>query len=168
MKKRVIEGYALLLAILAITILTILLLAARSLWETEIRRDLEEELIFRAGQYVDAIVKHIKKNNNQYPENLEILYEKNYIRKQYKDPMSDSGTWNVVMQPSTAGSKKLFVVAPAYVPKMRTQARIIGVSSTSRADSFQVYRGKKQYHEWAFYLGEKVEEDMPPLEFIGF
>ena len=162
------KGYALLLAILAVTVLTILVLAARSLWETETRRDLEEELIFRAEQYVNAIKRYIKANNNQYPENLEILSEKNYLRKQYADPMSESGIWNIVMQPVNAGSKKLFVVAPAYVAKMRNRARLIGVSSTSRLDGFRVYRGKKQYHEWAFYIGEKVEEDMPTLEFIGF
>lgn len=168
MKKKSKNGYALLLAILAVTVLTILVLAARSLWETEIRRDLEEELVFRAEQYVRAIRSYLKENNNQYPENLEILAEKNYLRKPYADPMSESGTWNIVMQPATAGSKKLFIVAPAYLAKMSNRARIIGVSSSSRSDSLRVYRGKKQYHEWAFYFGEHAEEDMPSLEFIGF
>jgi type II secretory pathway pseudopilin PulG len=168
MKRQSEKGYALLLAILAVTILTILALAARSLWETEVRRDLEEELIFRAEQVVTAIKMYIKQNNNQYPENLEILAEKRYLRKLFPDPMSESGIWNIVMQPATAGSKKLFIVAPGYLAKMNNRARIIGVSSTSRAEGFRVYRGKKQYHEWAFYFGENVEEDMPVLEFIGF
>ncbi|MCK4835030.1 MAG: type II secretion system protein [Candidatus Aminicenantes bacterium] len=162
------KGYSLLAAILAITIFSILVLAARAHWETEIRRDLEEELIFRARQYVIAIERYVKKNHNRYPENLDILLKKKCIRKKYPDPMSESGTWNIVMRSLKAGTKKLIIVPEEYLGKLRGRARIIGVCSTSRAESYREYRKKKQYHEWAIYLGEKVEEEMPKLEFINF
>lgn len=162
------QGYALLLAIIAITIFSIFLLAARELWETEISRDLEEELIFRARQYVQAIQKFMKKNNNLYPQDLDILYEKKFLRKRYDDPMSEEGRWNVVMQPTTPGKKTLLIVPEEMVSNYVRRARIIGVSSTSTAESFLEYRKKKNYHEWAFYLGEKVETDMPELKFINF
>lgn len=155
-------------AIFAVTIFSILALAARAHWETETRRDLEEELIFRAGQYVTAIENHIKKNNNRYPQNLDILVEKKFLRKRYPDPMTESGSWNVVMQSVQTGSKKLLVVPEEYVEKMLNRARIIGVCSTSRGESYREYRKKKQYHEWAFYVGEKVEEEMPKLEYLYF
>ncbi len=56
------KGYSLLVAIFAVTIFSILILTARAHWETEIRRDLEAELIFRGRQYVIAIEKYMKKN----------------------------------------------------------------------------------------------------------
>ena len=162
------KGYSLLAAIFAVTVFSILALAARAHWETEIRRDLEEELIFRAGQYVQAIESYIKKNNNQYPQSLDILVEKRFMRKRFPDPMSESGTWNIVMQSIQSGSKKLWVVPEEYVEKMLNRARIIGVCSSSRSESYREYRKKKQYHEWAIYLGEKVEEEMPKIEFLYF
>ena len=162
------RGYSLLAAILALTIFSILAMAARAHWETEIRRDLEEELIFRAGQYVLAIENYVRQNNNQYPRNLDILVEKKLIRKRYTDPLSESGTWHIVMQSIRAGSKQLMVVPEEYIDKLLDRARIIGVCSTSRAESYREYRKKKQYHEWAFYLGEKVEEEMPRIEYLFF
>lgn len=162
------KGYSLLVAIFAVTIFSILILTARAHWETEIRRDLEAELIFRGRQYVIAIEKYVKKNNNLFPPNLDVLFEKKFIRKLYPDPMSESGIWNIVMQSSRAGSKKLLIVPEEFVSKMLAQARIIGVSSTSTAESYQEYRKKRQYHEWAFYLGEKPEDEMPKLEFVNF
>lgn len=162
------QGYALLLAIIAITIFSIFLLAARELWETEITRDLEDELIFRARQYVQAIQQFMKKNNNLYPQDLDTLYKKKFLRKRYKDPMSEEGQWNVVMQSSTPGKKELLIVPEELVSNYLSRARIIGVSSTSPLESFREYRKKKNYHEWAFYVGEKVESDMPELKFINF
>jgi hypothetical protein len=81
--------------------------------------------------------------------------------------MTESGTWNIVMRPIKAGSKQILIVAEEFVPKMLVSARIIGVCSTSTGESYREYREKKQYHEWAFYLGEKVEEEMPELKFIN-
>lgn len=160
------KGYALLVAIIALNILTILLLAARTLWETEIRRDLEEELIFRARQYVQAIEQYKKKNNNMDPKDFKTLVEKKFLRKLYQDPLSDSGTWDVVMQPKFTGNKTLMVVPEEMVPQYLYQARIVGVISTCPEESFKVYRKKTKYNEWAFYVGEDEEKDMPQLKFI--
>jgi type II secretory pathway pseudopilin PulG len=169
------RGYSLLIAIIAVHLVAILLLMGRSMWETTIQRDLEEELIFRGRQYVTAIDLYRKKNNNLYPTNLEILFEKKFIRKLFKDPMSESGKWNLVLQPGTAGRRTLLIVpeelAAAYFSPTRKvgrqPARLIGVSSSSCEEGFRVYRNKKKYCEWAFYIGEKPDKEMPPLKFIS-
>ena len=83
------RGYVLLTAIIAINIFAILAMAARSMWETEIQLDLEAELLFRARQYKTAIEMYTKKNLNLSPQNLEILHEKKFLRKLFKDPMCD-------------------------------------------------------------------------------
>ena len=161
------SGYALLAAVIAVAIFSVLILAARNMWETEIRRDLEEELIFRARQYVTAIELYKKKNTNLHPQNLEVLLEKKFIRKLFKDPMTESGVWNVVMRGGRGGKSALLIVPEELVPQYISRAMIIGVCSTSPEEGFREYRKKKKYNEWAIYLGEQVDKDMPELKYVG-
>ncbi len=165
------KGYSLLLAIIALNIFAIFMLMARTMWETEIQRDLEAELLFRARQYKNAIEFFAKKNNNLYPKDFEELYEKKFLRQEYKDPMSIDGEWHIVMQgpvPGGTGKKKPLLVVPMdMLPQYITKARIIGVVSTSPEEGFREYRKKKRYSEWAVYVGEKAEKEMPELKFVA-
>lgn len=162
-------GYALLTAILAVNLFAVLALKARSMWETEIKRDLEEELIFRARQYVMGIDLYMKKNPNQFPQNLDELAEKKFVRKRFKDPMSLEGKWNLVMEGGSDNrDKKTLLIVPEDMAKdYISRARIVGVCSTSCEEGFLIYRKKKKYCEWAIYLGEDDTKDMPELQFIG-
>ncbi len=161
------KGYALLTAIVAVNIFAILALTARSMWETESQLDLEEELLFRARQYKTAIELYLKKNINVYPNDLKILYEKKFLRKLFKDPMTESGEWNIVMRGGIGGKKGLLLVPEEMVEQYITKARIVGVCSTSIEEGIREYRGKKRYSEWAVYVGEKLDKDMPDLKFVG-
>jgi len=160
------KGYALLTAIAAINIFAILALTAHSMWETEIQLDLEDELLFRARQYKIAIELYLRKNINVYPRKLEDLYEKKFLRKLFTDPMSESGKWNFVMRGGTGGTKGLLIVPEELLEQYLTKARIIGVCSTSPEEGIRVYRGKKRYSEWAVYVGEKLDKDMPELTYV--
>jgi hypothetical protein len=161
------KGMALLWAVIAVNIFAILSLMARSMWETEIQRDYEEELLFRARQYRMAIEFYVKENNNLYPRDFDVLYEKKYLRQLFKDPMSDDGKWNYVMRGGTSGKDDLLIVPEEYLPQYIDTARIVGVASTSPDEGFREYRGKKRYSEWAVYVGEQVDKEMPELKFIG-
>jgi hypothetical protein len=160
------KGYVLLTAIAAINIFAILALTAHSMWETEIQLDLEDELLFRARQYKTAIELYLKKNINVYPRDLKDLYEDKFIRKLFKDPMSESGKWNLVMRGGTGETKGLLIVPEELKEQYLSKARIIGVCSTSVEEGIRVYRGKKRYCEWAVYVGEKLDKDMPELTFV--
>ena len=85
------SGYVFIGAVIAVNIFAILILAARNMWEAEITRDLEAEYLFRARQYKTAIELYVKNNNNLYPTNFEDLYKKKFLRKEYKDPLSETG-----------------------------------------------------------------------------
>ena len=162
------KGYALLTAILAVAIFTVMMMKARTLWDTELQRDLEQELIFRGGQYVTAIELFRRKNLNKFPQSLDELYEKNFLRRRFKDPMTMEGKWNIVMQPGTPGRKQALLVVPEeMVAGYISRASIIGVCSTSCEEGFRQYRKKKKYCEWAFYLGEQVDKEMPELKFVA-
>ncbi len=168
------QGYMLLVAIIAVHILAILLLMARAIWETEVMRDLEEELIFRGQQYVTAIELYQKQNSGLPPKNLKVLAEKNFLRKEFKDPMSESGDWCVLVSPGKAGDKTLVIIPPEMTKSEDILAtlnmpagKIVGVCSSSCEEGFREYRKKKKYCDWAFYVGAKLEEEMPPLKKFG-
>lgn len=160
-------GYSLIIAIIAVNVFAVLTLMARSMWEAEIARDLEEELIFRGRQYVTAIEMYKAKHTNLFPQDLEILYAEKFLRKLYPDPMTESGEWNIVMQGTTGGKKSLLVVPPELLGKYLSKGQIIGVASTSAGEGYREYRKKKRYSEWAFYVGEDPEKDMPDMTFVG-
>jgi hypothetical protein len=74
---------------------------AAQAWSVVWRRDSEEELIFRANQYVDAILLYKKDHGGQFPTNLEDLMEigprqVRYIRKLFKDPVNPDGQWGLL------------------------------------------------------------------------
>ncbi len=162
------KGYALLTAVLAVAIFSVMIFKARAMWETEIQRDMEQELLFRARQYVIAIEMFRKKNPNMFPQSLDELYEKKCLRRRFLDPMTKEGKWNVVMRSGVPGKDKnaLLVVPEDMLPEYVRTASIIGVCSSSCEEGFMIYRKKKKYCEWAVYLGEKLDKEMPELKFV--
>lgn len=166
-KKKFNKGYALLLAILAINIFAIFMLRARSIWETELQRDLEEELLFRGKQYVTAIENYMKKSMGAPLKNLDELVEKKFLRKRYKDPMTNGEKWNVVMRSNSSGKEELMIMSEDMMAQFFGQATLVGVASTSCEEGFKIYRKKKKYCEWAIYSGGLINKEMPELKFIG-
>ena len=133
----------------------------------EIKREMEQELIFRGKQFVYAIEKYMKKTKVPLKD-FDTLLEKRFIRKLYLDPLSETGKWKIVMQSSKAGSRggKLLVVPEDLVTIYLSKAKIIGVCSTADDVGYYEYRSKKNYNEWAFYVGAKENKEMPELEFV--
>ncbi len=161
------NGYALITAIIAINIFAIFSLMAASMWQREIARENEKELIFRGNQYVKAITNFRKKYPNTFPQDIEILEKEKFIRKLYKDPVNESGEWNYVIKSRNVNNKALLIITPDLLSKYIKSYSLVGVSSGSVDESYIEYRGKNRYDEWAFYFGQKIDQDMPPLKFIN-
>lgn len=159
------NGFLLITAAVAVLLLTIFMMISLPVWETELQRELEEELIFRGRQYVRAIELYLIKHPNLYPKNLEVLHVEKCLRKLYKDPMTENGTWDLVYQAMGQGQKKLIVVPEELAGDFEGRGTLVGVCSTSPEAGFREYRGKKKYNEWAFYVGEKENADMPELQY---
>jgi type II secretory pathway pseudopilin PulG len=160
-------GYVMILLMIALAVLAVFMLMAVPLWQTEMRREAEEELIFRARQYVNAIGFYVKSHNNLYPQSFEILHLEKFLRQLYADPVSADGRWDMVFMDTTAGEAKYLVVPANLAGAYFSRAVLVGVCSTSPETAFREYRGKKKYNEWAFYLGEKEDEKMPELQYEG-
>ena len=96
------SGHLLITLMVALMVLAILLGVAFQQWSIINRRDLEQELIFRGGQYVDAIIKYRTEHAGALPTDLEQLYQPGprglrYIRKLFKDPFDyDEEGWGLL------------------------------------------------------------------------
>jgi len=85
------KGYILITLMMMASIIVILLAVVLPQMSQQIRRDREMELIHRGVQYSRAIRRFYKKNG-RYPVRLEELENTNnirYLRKRYKDPVTD-------------------------------------------------------------------------------
>ena len=93
------EGYNLAMLIVAITILNIMVAVALPLWSYVIRRDREEETIFRGLQYAEA-VRVFRQRNGRYPASLEELVkvEPRSIRQLWTEPLSEDGEFGLVIE----------------------------------------------------------------------
>ncbi len=92
------SGYALLLVLIAVTLLSIALAAAVPAIKTQIRREQEIELQHRGDQYVKAI-KHYYHKFGRYPASIEQLESTNnlrFLRKRYKDPVTGKDDWRII------------------------------------------------------------------------
>jgi type II secretory pathway pseudopilin PulG len=81
------RGYAMAALLVGLAVMGILLSAAMPVWRTMVKREKEEELVFRGQQYARAIGLFQRKYANAYPPSLDVLVEQKFLRKKYTDPM---------------------------------------------------------------------------------
>lgn len=126
-----------------------------------LRRDKEEELLFRGRAYMRAI-RQFQMQNRRYPTNLKELSgsrdQRSYIRQLYKDPMT--------------GEDFTLIYTP--------ERQIAGVASASMAPPFrrtdfeselQDFEKAKTYADWKFQADKFAKqtseaEAAPPVPFM--
>jgi type II secretory pathway pseudopilin PulG len=71
------------------------------LWSTQVRREKEEELLFRLGEFRRAIIGY-QADHNQLPKTLKDLLEdrtqlqrRRYLRRIYPDPFTGKADWKL-------------------------------------------------------------------------
>ena len=82
------SGYAMAALLVAMSVMAIVLSAAMPVWSQMIRRDKEDELIFRGNQYARAINQYQRKFASASPASLDVLIEQRLLRKKFRDPLS--------------------------------------------------------------------------------
>jgi len=96
-KNNLKSGYMLLILVFFVFLISIGLMIAVPVWQTQIKREMEEELIFRGNQFVEAIRIFQTKTPGSFPESFDELIEEKCLRRLYKDPMTASGEWNIIL-----------------------------------------------------------------------
>jgi type II secretory pathway pseudopilin PulG len=161
-------GFSLVAAAASITIMLLLMGLAMPSWKYVMQNAREEELIFRGTQIVEAIERYQKKHGNAAPISLEVLVKGKFLRKEYKDPMTEKGEWRylrpgeaVVQPPGAGGSARPGRPTPAATPRSSAASSrrgplgpFVGVASTSTDKSLRVFNGRTRYDQWLFMVGQ--------------
>jgi hypothetical protein len=160
------------MAVIAITLSTIL-----PVFSSMAKRERETELIFRGQQYARAVMLFQRKYGNALPPSLDVLLSERFLRRQYKDPITNDD-----FQLVGPGSPELALAAnaapvqagrggPPVVQQQQQQQQqgmsglgvrsnpvtagqapggILGVVSKSKATSMRIYNNHDKYNEWVF------------------
>ena len=83
------RGYAMAALLVAMSIMAIMMTVVMPVWKHTAQREKEEELVFRGRQYVHAIGLFQRKYANAYPPNIDALVEQRFLRKKFKDPITN-------------------------------------------------------------------------------
>ena len=94
------RGYAMAVLLVTLAVMGIAASVAMPIWRTVVQRDKEEELIFRGRQYARAIGLFQRRFANAYPPSFDVLVEQKFLRKKFKDPMTEDGDFQVLYQGS--------------------------------------------------------------------
>jgi type II secretory pathway pseudopilin PulG len=173
-------GYSLVILAMIVTTMSVLAAAALPAIEQMIRRNKEEELIFRGFQYAEAI-RVFQRRYSRYPVRLDELIETKprCIRQLWKDPMTADGSWELVTvnrrPPGTSAVPP--PPHPELSPPPNGQAPprpdpqgqpddaqqqeeppsppqenqpILGVVSKSHKESIKTLFGQNHYNDWRF------------------
>jgi len=170
--------------VIGMAVMAILILAVAPSIGTIMRREREQELIFRGKQYARAIA-IFQKHFGRFPTDLKELRENQprSIRKLWKDPMCNCLDWQPI-NPNTpdavgggarppgipglpAGSSGPTAVGgpagphPSPTPgvfdhgeETKNVGPIIGVRSKVHQEALMEWRGQKYYDEWRFIMGD--------------
>jgi type II secretory pathway pseudopilin PulG len=90
--------------LVAMAIMAVMMSVAMPVWKQMAQREKEEELIFRGNQYVHAIALFQRKFANAAPPNIDVLVEQRFLRKKYKDPITNDDFVPVSVLPQPAGT----------------------------------------------------------------
>ena len=82
-------GYAMAVLLAGIAIMGIVWTLVVPVWKQSVQREKEAELIFRAGQYARAVALYQRKYANAFPPSVEVLLREKFLRKKYKDPITN-------------------------------------------------------------------------------
>ena len=98
------RGYAMAALLVSIAVMGILMSAAMPVWRQTARREKEAELVFRGEQYARAIGLYQRRFAVAFPPSIDVLVEQKFLRRKYKDPMTEDGEFQVLYQASLAAN----------------------------------------------------------------
>jgi type II secretory pathway pseudopilin PulG len=158
--------------IVGLSIMAIMMTAAMPVWRQMAQREKEAELVFRGEQYARAISLLQRKTVGALPPNFDFLVEQRFLRKKFKDPITNDDFVPVLLSasapaaapgpqrgspaggsPPGAGRGGPPSAAPAGrggAPGAATATGITGVTSKSKETSIRLYKGRNHYNEWLF------------------
>jgi type II secretory pathway pseudopilin PulG len=173
-------GYTMVAVVIGMLILAILIMGVAPSIATIMKREREQELLFRGKQYARAIAL-FQRRYGRFPTELKELYENRprTIRKLFKEPICNCPDWHVIYQsspeaiapglqgnglPGGLGGGVPPTPTPGVFGPAQTKSvgPIIGVRSSVHEEALSEWRGQKFYDEWRFIMGDADRDTMNP------
>jgi len=157
--------------LVSLSIMALLMTVVMPVWKHEAQREKEAELVFRGLQYVHAITLFQRKSGpGVYPPSFDILVQQKYLRKKFKDPITNgdfqpvsallpagapaAGSTVGATQPGQTGrgatATGTSTLAQTFTLGSDVPGGIAGVASKSTDQSIRIYNGQTHYNEWVF------------------
>ena len=146
--SRASAGFTYIALLIYIAIMGAALAAAGELWHMAVQREKERELLFVGDQFRRAInqyARHAQAGSARFPMSLEDMLKdprypdtRRYLRRIYRDPMTDSAEWGLVKGPNG----EIFGVHSL------SQDEPVKKRNFSLADA--AFEDKMMYSDWVF------------------
>jgi type II secretory pathway pseudopilin PulG len=83
------RGFMMAALLVGMSVMAVFMAVLVPVWNTAARREKESELVFRGEQYARAMALFQRKYANARPPNLDVLISERFLRKKYKDPITN-------------------------------------------------------------------------------
>lgn len=159
------RGYAMAALLVALGVMAVLMTAAMPVWRHASQREKEIETIFRGQQIARAIAMYREKNGGNFPSSLDLLVQQRFLRKKFKDLMSEDGEWQPIgglggqpQQQGRGGQQQPGPQQPGPQqpgPQQPGQvAGIMGVTSKDKGTAIVEYKRATHHNEWQFLFSD--------------
>jgi len=171
--------------LVALAVMAVLMSVALPVWRHDAQREKEEELVFRGQQYVRAI-RLFQTKNQTLPTSVDILLQGHFLRKKYKDPITNDdfipigpGTALPGQSPQLPGAQRggqpgsssniqpgptssTPMTSPSTFSGGAVPGGMMGVVSKSKDESIRLYQGRNHYNEWTFLFVNQAPAGVQP------
>jgi type II secretory pathway pseudopilin PulG len=142
------KGHTYLAVLMLVIIMGIMLSAVGQSWHTIMKREREEELLFRGRQIRDAIARWYKPRDGEHAStplrDLKDLLQDprtpvtvRYLRRLFKDPVTN-GEWVIINDPSKG------------IQGVVSASREAPLKTSGFPDDLKDFSGKTKYSDWRF------------------
>jgi type II secretory pathway pseudopilin PulG len=147
------DGFIMVALLVGMAVAAVWMSALVPAWRQQALRQKEDDLAFRGEQYARAIMLYRCKTEG-WPPNVDALVTGKYLRKKWKDPITNDEFALIPAPVQNQGSPQpgrtggTAPVAPG--PTGTVPGGIYGVASKSTATSIRVYNQQTSYSQWQF------------------
>ena len=159
------EGFIMVALLVSMAVAAVWMTVLVPAWRQQALRQKEDDLIFRGEQYARAIALYYTKNQ-AYPPTVDVLVTQKFLRRKWKDPITDKD-FLLVPAPSATGQQAAQPVqgpgrstgtAPGGVAQgTQMTTGFLGVMSQSSATSIKIYQNQQVYNQWQFTMASACQ-----------
>lgn len=143
------KGFTLIGLAVIIAIMGIVLMTVSRVYSTMVKRDVEEELLFRGDEIKNAIDSYFKYGNT-YPRNFDELIKdprgvssRKHLRRLYKDPLTN-GEWDLIKDKAER------------IVGVRSKSEKEPIKKANFPEEYKTFEAKTKYSEWEFVSKPKI------------